>query len=337
MLSAVVCIDQHGGIGYKNELLFHIKEDMERFKKLTIGHTVIMGSNTWRSIGSKPLPDRKNIIISNTLSHNKMHCLYKNVTVMPFSKSVFKSFSEDKNEYLVIGGESIYKLLLPYCNKIYLTVVSKIIEEVDAHFPELDINEWSLFRISNHQDNGLRYYFMDFIRKNKKGDNMENNLYNNLNAKDTSNAYKDPIEGHDAVNNPSHYCGTKYQVIDFIEDRSFGYCLGNVIKYICRAGKKNPGDKEKELQDLEKALWYLKRYMKELYADIIIDIDVEKCNRVISVNDFTNDQKLDEIKSKIITLISDNNTDFHTYTTKISRAIKILESYIKLQSTLLSE
>ena len=76
--------------------------------------------------------------------------------------------------------------------------------------------------------------------------------------------------------------------------------------------------------------------MKELYADIIIDIDVEKCNRVISVNDFTNDQKLDEIKSKIITLISDNNTDFHTYTTKISRAIKILESYIKLQSTLLS-
>ena len=340
MLSAIVCIDQHGGIGYKNELLFHIKEDMERFKKLTFDHTVIMGSNTWRSIGSKPLPNRNNIIISNTLSHNKIHSLYKNAFVIPFSESsklIFNSFSKRKDEYFVIGGESTYKLLLPYCNKIYLTYVSEIAEEVDAHFPQIDINEWSLYKISNHENNGLRYYFMDLIRKKKNGDNMENNSHDRSNTRNTSNAYKDPVKGYDAVKHPSHYCGTKYDVIDYIEDRGFGFCLGNVTKYICRSGKKYPGDKQKELQDLEKALWYLQRYVEEINNNVSIDIDIERCKQSIPVNEFIDSQKLDEIKGRIITLISYNNTDFDTYYEKIDRAIKILKSYIKLQSTLLNE
>lgn len=70
-----------------------------------------------------------------------------------------------------------------------------------------------------------------------------------MNCKTVSNAYSDPVFGHDAVKNPSHYIGKKYEVISFIEDRGLGYCLGNVAKYICRAGKKYPGDSQKELQD----------------------------------------------------------------------------------------
>lgn len=72
---------------------------------------------------------------------------------------------------------------------------------------------------------------------------------------------------NDDVNNPSHYTSGKIEVIDFIEDQKLGFCLGNVVKYVSRAGKKHSADKsdlEKEIQDLEKAKWYLERRIYEL-------------------------------------------------------------------------
>lgn len=68
-------------------------------------------------------------------------------------------------------------------------------------------------------------------------------------------------EEHNNVNHPSHYTDGKIEVIDYIEDKKFGYCLGNAIKYISRAGKKN---KDKEIEDLQKAIWYIERRIKEL-------------------------------------------------------------------------
>lgn len=65
----------------------------------------------------------------------------------------------------------------------------------------------------------------------------------------------------DPVNRPSHYTDGKIEVIDFIEDKKLGFCLGNVIKYVARAGKKDP---EKEIEDLKKAKWYLERHIKGL-------------------------------------------------------------------------
>lgn len=65
----------------------------------------------------------------------------------------------------------------------------------------------------------------------------------------------------DSVNNPSHYTDGKIEVIDYIEDKKLGFCLGNAIKYISRAGKK---DKDKEAEDINKAIWYLNRYLKQL-------------------------------------------------------------------------
>ena len=66
---------------------------------------------------------------------------------------------------------------------------------------------------------------------------------------------------NDPVNHPSHYTDGKIEVIDFIEDKKLGFCLGNVVKYIARAGKKDP---KKEIEDLNKAKWYLERRIKEL-------------------------------------------------------------------------
>lgn len=74
----------------------------------------------------------------------------------------------------------------------------------------------------------------------------------------------------DSVNHPSHYTDGKIEVIDFIEDKKLGFCLGNAIKYIARAGKKKSAmmdDKQKEIEDLEKAIWYINRRIKELAED----------------------------------------------------------------------
>jgi len=69
------------------------------------------------------------------------------------------------------------------------------------------------------------------------------------------------MEKEDVVNHPSHYTDGKIEVIDFIEDKKLGFCLGNAVKYISRAGKKN---KDKEVEDLQKAIWYINRRIKEL-------------------------------------------------------------------------
>lgn len=76
---------------------------------------------------------------------------------------------------------------------------------------------------------------------------------------------------YDDVNRPEHYAGTKIEVIDYIEDKGLGFCLGNVIKYVSRAGRKHSAgmeDREKEIQDLEKAKWYLERRIFELKGNM---------------------------------------------------------------------
>ena len=75
------------------------------------------------------------------------------------------------------------------------------------------------------------------------------------------------VKTYDIVNNPSHYTDSKIEVIDYIEDKNLGFCLDNVVKYISRAGKKMDSDKsvrEKEIEDLKKARWYLDRRIFEL-------------------------------------------------------------------------
>lgn len=72
---------------------------------------------------------------------------------------------------------------------------------------------------------------------------------------------------YDAVQSPKHYTDTKIEVIDYIEDKNLGFCLGNAIKYISRAGRKRSaglGEKDKAIQDLEKAIWYINRRIREI-------------------------------------------------------------------------
>lgn len=312
MLSAIVCMDNFGGIGKNGDLLYKIPEDMKRFKELTIGHWAIMGRKTWNSIGNKPLEGRTNIVISNTLNFsmaktNKYNDCKTSVNIWKdVTEEKIKFYMDCPEEYFVIGGQSIYKMFLPYCEKVYATIVNlgdRSISTADVFFPiEYLLNNFDEIESIDKTYGNLSYSFKTFVRKDD--------------SKTISNAYSDPVFGHDAVKNPSHYVGRKYEVISFIEDRGLGYCLGNVAKYICRAGKKYPGDSQKELQDLKKAKWYLERRLTEDNT-----VDVEDPEFEIDVNDFIEDQKLNYNRGEIIRCISTWYADNVEVNLKISLAL----------------
>lgn len=130
-LSSIVVVGKNREIGFKNQLLWDLPEDMARFKKLTTGHTVIMGDRTFESIGSA-LPNRKNIVITLNKNYKAPNC--EVVNSVEESVECAKKIS-DKNEAFVIGGGTIYKLFMPLIDRLYVTEVDDA-PEADTFFPD---------------------------------------------------------------------------------------------------------------------------------------------------------------------------------------------------------
>lgn len=172
MISAIVCVDKNWGIGYQGELLVHIPEDMRFFKEKTNGNTVIMGRKTYDSLPIKPLPNRENIVITR-MAYKDEYGRYKDedgvvYTELQRVKDVFnfmkKYLPHSCNEVFVIGGESIYKELVPYCDTIYVTKVDYAFENVDTYFPNLEnIPEWEIESTSEIKEyNDFKYQFCTY-------------------------------------------------------------------------------------------------------------------------------------------------------------------------------
>lgn len=130
----IAAVDVNYGLGKNNDLLFKIPEDMKRFKDLTTHNAVIMGRKTWESIGSKPLPNRKNIVVArNKINHDDSVSVYKD-----FESAVIDSkFNYPNKDIYIIGGGQIYEQSLKFADKILLTVLNKEYEGVDTYFPSL--------------------------------------------------------------------------------------------------------------------------------------------------------------------------------------------------------
>ena len=155
MISAIVAVDNNWGIGFNGKLLEHIPEDLKMFKQLTIGHTVIMGRKTWNSLPKAPLPQRSNIVISST----KPLIMDKNTLRLPL-EDVIEFLEYTKDEIFIIGGGTIYKELLPLCDKVYVTKIFKDHSNIDTYFPNLDQmkDEWKLDNSEEIQNyNGINY------------------------------------------------------------------------------------------------------------------------------------------------------------------------------------
>jgi dihydrofolate reductase len=135
-ISIIVAIAQNLAIGKGNDLLWHIPEDLKRFKKLTTGHTILMGKRTFESLPIRPLPNRRSIVITDIPGETIAGC------VMAYSIDEAISLCDPGGENFIIGGGSVYRQFMPIANRLYLTIVHKDFE-ADIFYPEINFNEWS--------------------------------------------------------------------------------------------------------------------------------------------------------------------------------------------------
>lgn len=138
MLSIIVAIAKNNEIGKDNKLIWHLPEDLKRFKKLTTGKTIIMGRKTFESLG-KVLPNRKHVIITR----NKNLKIQSEMVEVVTEIEEIKKYITSEEECFVIGGASVYKMLLPYSKKMYITKIDKEFE-ADTFFPEVNEKEWEV-------------------------------------------------------------------------------------------------------------------------------------------------------------------------------------------------
>lgn len=140
MISIIVAIAENWGIGKNNDLLWHIPEDLKRFKRITSGHPVIMGKRTYESLPRRPLPNRRNIVITDIAGEQIEGC------EMAYSIADAIAKCKQDEENFIIGGASVYRQFLPFSDRLYLTRVHKSFD-ADVFFPEIDFSQWT--RISS--------------------------------------------------------------------------------------------------------------------------------------------------------------------------------------------
>lgn len=167
MISAIVAVDNNWGIGFNNDLLERIPEDLQRFKSLTTDNIIIMGRNTWDSLPIKPLPNRITIVIT---SNPEEPINTENAQVLFYNMEQVKDWlTTTSYDVFICGGESIYNQLLPYCDVAYVTWMYVEHENVDKYFPNIHNkkDEWlggPIGKIKQYKD--ITYDFWTFYRIN---------------------------------------------------------------------------------------------------------------------------------------------------------------------------
>ena len=162
-MNLIVAVDENWAIGYKNELLIRIPADMKMFRQETTGKVVVLGRKTLETFpGGQPLKNRTNIILSTNKDYK-----VKDATVV---HSIDELLEELKNyadeDIYIIGGETIYRQLLPYCNVVHITKIDRSYE-ADAFFPNLDEDpDWEVTAESDEQSYfDTTYSFVKYERK----------------------------------------------------------------------------------------------------------------------------------------------------------------------------
>ncbi|WP_404428286.1 dihydrofolate reductase [Sutcliffiella horikoshii] len=158
MISIIVATDRNNLIGKDNDLPWRIPADLAYFKKVTLGSTIVMGRKTYESIG-KPLPNRRNIILSRKEFHadgcETLHSIEE-----------VERVKEDGKELFIIGGAHIFKETLPIADLLYLTYIDEEFEG-DTYFPEVNEQDWELVSSEKgikDEKNPYDYYFKKYKR-----------------------------------------------------------------------------------------------------------------------------------------------------------------------------
>lgn len=156
MKSIVVAYDKNRGIGADNDLLWmrDLPADLKNVKRLTVGKSIIMGRRTFESIGSRPLPDRQNIVVSRTPT---------GVEKVITAGSLEAAYAMAQYPIVVFGGASVYREALPDVDIIYATEVDAEFPQASVFFPEIDMNEWQEISREHHGPDEKNKYAFDFV------------------------------------------------------------------------------------------------------------------------------------------------------------------------------
>jgi dihydrofolate reductase len=160
MISIIAAIGKNRELGKDNKLLWHIPEDMKRFKELTTGNVVIMGRKTYESLPEsfRPLPKRTNIVITRDKNYSDRGVIVSN--------SIEAAINEAKKldkETFIIGGAQIYSQSIKYADKLYLTLVDKTYGDADAFFPDYS-DFGKVILEQNNRSEGLQYKFIELVK-----------------------------------------------------------------------------------------------------------------------------------------------------------------------------
>ena len=161
-MNAIVVVDQNWAIGCNGDLLFSLPTDMKRFRSLTLGGTVILGRKTLDSFpGGRPLPKRRNIVITRNVDFDREGCEIVSGTAAALEAAA----DTEADKLWVIGGGSVYTALLSKCKRVYLTKVDAAAEDADTFFPNLDkLPGWEIEAVSDPvEEDGVTYRFIDYI------------------------------------------------------------------------------------------------------------------------------------------------------------------------------
>ncbi|ACD24845.1 dihydrofolate reductase [Clostridium botulinum] len=162
MLSIIVAIAKNNVIGNDNKLIWHISEDLKRFKEITSGKTIVMGRKTFESLPGV-LPNRKHIILTRDKNFKvNSEC----VEIIYDFDELLNKYKNSDDEVFIIGGGEIYKQLLPYSNKLYLTKINKDFDG-DTYFPQINYNDFKIDYESDvitDEKSGLEYKFINLSR-----------------------------------------------------------------------------------------------------------------------------------------------------------------------------
>lgn len=162
MLSIIVAIAENNAIGQKGDLLCHLPADLKHFKETTSGHTVLMGERTYLSLPKRPLPKRRNIVLTDVAGRT-----YEGAE-MAYSIPELLELVKNEDEAFVIGGGTVYRQFLPLADKLYITHIHHAFPEADTFFPEIDPAIWQQTAAEKHladTDNPYDFTFTEYIKR----------------------------------------------------------------------------------------------------------------------------------------------------------------------------
>ena len=160
MLNIIAAIGRRGELGRDGDLVWHISEDLKHFKRLTLGHTVIMGRRTWESLPKGALPERRNIVVTTNPEYSAPGA------EIASSLADAVRMAADDDEIFIIGGGSVYEQAVNAADRLYLTQIEAEAEDADTFFPAVDPSQWEIEEMGEpaRSRDGVEYHFITLRR-----------------------------------------------------------------------------------------------------------------------------------------------------------------------------